>query len=113
MDNKKILIELLDDQIGKITINNGVSSRSKTTSIQGIVSALSSNIERFDTGMIAPNVVNYSSFGNKKCVHVYVPSFMTKILHMYDVEFRDEKPQVVRYPHMLFSFSLFGSSLIG
>lgn len=113
MDNKKILIELLDDQIGKITVNNGVSSRTKTTSIQGIVSALSSNIERFDTGMIAPNIVNVSTFGNKKCAHIYVPSFVTKILHMYDVKFRDGEPQTVRYPHMLFSFSLSGSSLIG
>ena len=113
MDNRKILIELLDYQTGKITVNDGVTSRTKTTSIQGIVSALSSNVERFDTGMIAPNIVNYSSFGNKKCVHVYVPSFVTKILHMYDLEFRDGESQTVRYPHMLFSFSLSGSSLIG
>ena len=110
MDNRKILIELLDDQTGKIIVNNGVSSTSKTTSIQGIVSALSSNVERFDTGMIAPNVVNYSAFGNKKCIHVYVPSFATKILHMYDVKFRNEKPQAVRYPHMLFSFCSTGTS---
>lgn len=110
MDNKKILIELLDHETGKITINNGVTSRTKMTSIQGIISALSSNVERFDTGMIAPNVVNYSSFGNKKCVHVYIPSFVTKILHMYDVKFRDEESQVVRYPHMLFSFCSAGTS---
>ena len=64
----------------------------------------------FDTGMIAPNIVNVSIFGNKKCVHVYVPSFVTKILHMYDVKFRDGEPQTVRYPHMLFSFCSAGTS---
>lgn len=105
--NKKILIEITNEENAKVSINNGKSNTVKTIPLDTLSSVFARRSDTFNTGIMPPNVINYVKSGNINIYHIFAPghTLMMKNSRIFRSCVGAENATLeVRVPSTIFSF---------